>query len=193
MAVTNLNYWFSTLDKSFKTVVNYDDQQVLAFTRANAAEMIDIDAALECIEDAIGPITTLDYWHPHASLDTVSFSVIGAQTAEPIPGDTFRSGLTFSYSPVDKAPMTIQGFNHRLVCSNGMYAVDRTQMSRRHPADNVYEWIQANAAEVWANSFRQYDMLQHAHEVALPALNTGELIDHIYQNFAIPQAARRSF
>lgn len=192
LAAVNLNYWYSNLGKKFRVIVDNERQQALAFMRENAPDIIDIHRAFECIESVIGDPDSLDYLFPHSSLELVSFSIAGPETVAPVPGDIFRAGITFRYSPVDEEPMTIQGFNHRLVCSNGMYAVENMQMSRRHPADDAYEWIRANAAAIWENRQQQFEALAHAREVALPELNAGELIDHIYRNFTIPRAAREA-
>lgn len=189
----NLNYWSDAEPVEVRALMDMtiEAPTVVGFVRAGAVDLLDMEQVVATIEDVLGPMPTLEYVRATGSLEHVSLSIVGPKEAQPKRGDIFRAGLSVDYSPIDRFGLKVSGFNYRLVCTNGAYAIEEAAVaSRRHAPDNLYEWLREAATEVWEKADAQFERLSRAAEAALPAGHLGDVLADLYGEFSVPLAAR---
>lgn len=189
LTAINLQFWASRLGFTMAPLVR--GGEVVSFVRAEAVINVDMLRIVEAMEAVLGD--DLEYHMPHADMDIVNFSISAPKMFEPTKrGDLFRAGLAFQYSPSDRSPMTITGFNYRLSCTNGAYAIEEIKQSRRHPADDIYGWTKDAAVEVWSYAAYQFNALAQAAATRISGPGVGSLVDEIFRDAKVGGEARQA-
>lgn len=189
LTALNLQYWASAQGFSMMPLVR--SGEVVSFVRSEAVINVDMVRVVEAMEHVLGD--GLEYHLAYADMDIVKLSITAPKMFEPAQvGDKFRAGLAFSYSPSDRSPMTITGFNYRLRCTNGAYAIEEIKQSRRHPADDVYTWVADASTEVWSVAAYQFNALAQAAATRISGPGAGRLVDEIFHDAHIGGEARQA-
>lgn len=188
LAAANLNYWRRVSYKGTHKFLLTDDT-ILNVARILAPDP-DPEEVLSCIEKGIGTDIVYDYVYSNA--DEVELRVRTPAETVIKPGDPYSAGLSLRYSQTEHIPVTIEGYNLRLVCTNGMIRPDLiTKMSRKTPVDEFISWMLYSTEQVWAATTSQFQELLSLSNIKIPTEGRATFVEHVLKEYGIPRIAHQ--